>query len=163
LTTIDDGSEEGTDHKSALVSAILSYGFAKLVCSMTQTTARFIVTASDVVDDGFASALASRCSSFLVPLEVTVGLWTVGPVVGVGGVMRDADCIATASAVGFAKVCAIDVYARMAVDGRPSSEASCTGLGRFKFFVSSSDPRPCGAAKIWQMKMLATAAPLKME
>lgn len=128
---------------------------------MTQSAARFIVTASDVVDDGFASALASRCSSFLVPFGVAVGFWIGGPVVGVGVGMREADCIATASAVGFGNVCAIDVYARIAVDGRPSSEASCTGLGRFNFFVSSSDPRPCGAAKEWQMRMLATAAPLK--
>lgn len=32
------------------------------------------------------------------------------------------------------------------------------GDGRSKTLVSSLSPRPCGAAEIWQMKRLATAA-----
>lgn len=131
--------------------------------SKTQIAARFIVTASDEEEDRCASALASRCSSLRFALGVDDGLWVVGNVVGAGVGFWDADWIATASVVAVGKVCTTDVCVRMVEDWRPSPEAISPGVGRSNDLSSSSDPRPWGAAMIWEMKRIATAARSKIE
>ena len=58
-TTTGDGSDESTDHDSVPLLCNIGQEVAVLVDSQTGCFARFTVTAGDIVDDGFASALSS--------------------------------------------------------------------------------------------------------
>lgn len=134
-----------------------------MVESKTQIAARFIITTSDGVGESCASALASRCNALRVALGDEDRLWVGGNVGGVGVWFWDTDGITTASVVAFGTVWTIDVYVRTVEDWRSSSTAISPGVGKSSDFSSSTDPRPWGAAKLWEMRRLATAARSKIE
>lgn len=127
-----------------------------MVDSKTQIAARLITTASDSVDASFASALASRCNSLWLALGVDVSLWVVAEV-GVGF------WVAMASVVGFGRIWIIDGDGRVFEGRRPSPAAASSGVGRSSVRSSFSEPRPCGKARVWVMKRVATAAFLRRE